>query len=446
VAVITAVSSRHRTRLDSPTLSIVAVALAGLVAYVLVYRHYLDPHQFPVIRADGFGYYSYLPAYLLERDPTFHLFVSQHLPGVPLVTTGFSLDATTGNYLNRYPIGEAVMLLPFFLVGHAAAVLAGRPADGFSLMEQGWVGLGGLAYMVLGLWVLSLSLRRHFTPLVTTATLLTMVFGTNLFHYSTMDSMFSHAFSFCLVAMLIALTHRWYDRPTVTLALGLGLVMGMIVLVRQSNAVFLLILPLFGLDSPRALTERVGFWVRNLGRTPLIAAAIVAVLLPQLWVWHLATGQWLVYSYGPYHFDFRSPHILGALFSFFPHGAFPWSPALLLAVAGLVPMWRWARPLFLPALVVSALFLYIIASWQFWSYGGGYGHRGFIDLYPLLAFALGSLYSSLSALWSRLLVGGLAVAACILVTVQMIHFWQLLISFEGATFQDYVSLLGRGLW
>jgi hypothetical protein len=114
VAVITAASSRQRTRLDSPTLSIVAVALAGLVAYVLVYRHYLDPHQFPVIRADGFGYYSYLPAYLLERDPTFHQFVSQHLHGVPLATTGFSLDPTTGNYLNRYPIGEAVMLLPFF--------------------------------------------------------------------------------------------------------------------------------------------------------------------------------------------------------------------------------------------------------------------------------------------------------------------------------------------
>jgi hypothetical protein len=109
-------------------------------------------------------------------------------------------------------------------------------------------------------------------------------------------------------------------------------------------------------------------------------------------------------------------------------------------------MWRWARPLFLPAVLVSGLFLYIVASWQFWSYGGGYGQRGFIDLYPLLAFGLGSLYSSLSALWSRLLVGGLAVAACILVTVQMIHFWQLLISFEGATFQDYVSLLGRGLW
>jgi hypothetical protein len=222
--------------------------------------------------------------------------------------------------------------------------------------------------------------------------------------------------------------------------------MGLVVLVRQSNAVLLLILPLFALHSPRAVGERLNFMLRNLGRAAVIGAAIAVVLLPQLWVWHLATGQWLTYAYGPYQFDFRSPHIFETLFSFFPHGAFPWSPALLLAAAGLIPMWRRARPLLLPALVVSGLFLYTVASWQFWSYGGGYGHRGFIDLYPLLTFALGSLYSSLSALWSRLLVGGLAVAACLLATIQMIHYWQLLISFEGATFQDYVSLLGRALW
>ncbi len=443
-AVLTVSAARPRFRIQPQAVTVALVALAAYIGYVLFYRHYVDPHVFPVIRSDGLGYYSYLPTYLLEKDPTFHRFVAEHLHGVPSAIN-MRLDRSTGNYLNQYPIGEAVMLLPFFLVGHAAAILAGRSADGFSGLEQAAVGLGGVTYMVLGLLVLSLSLRRYFSPWVTAATLLTMVFGTNLFHYGTADSMTSHAFSFCLVAILIELTHRWYARPSAVMSLGLGLVMAMIVLVRQANVVYLLLVPLFALDSGRALSERPALLRRRLGRVVIVAVTFLISLVPQFLVWHVATGRWVVYSY-PYHFNYFSPEIGGALFSFFPHGAFPWSPALVLAAAGLIPLWRQAKPLFLPVVVVSCLVLYTIASWQFWSYGGGYGHRGFIDLYPLLAFALASLYSILSSLRSRFLVGGLALAACLLVSVQMLHWWKMLISFEGASLQAYIAVLTRPLW
>jgi len=425
-------------------LAVALVAPLAYVGYLLFYTHYVDPHVFQVIRSDGLGYYSYLPAYLLEKDPTFHRFVAEHLHGVPSAIS-MRLDRSTGNYLNQYPLGEAIMLLPFFLSGHVAAVLLGRPADGFSGVEQAAVGLGGVTYMVLGLLVLSISLRRYFSSWVTAATLLTMVFGTNLFHYGTADSMTSHSFSFCLVAILIELTHRWYPRPVVPLSLGLGVVMALIVLVRQANVVYLLLVPLFALDSRSALAERLA-WLRQHGASLLpVAVAFLVSLTPQLWAWHLATGHWLVYSY-PYHFNFLSPELGGALFGFFPHGAYPWSPALLLATAGFIPLWRQARPLFLPVVVISCLVLYTIASWQFWFYGGGYGHRGFVDSYPLLAFGLASLYAVLRPWWSRVLVGAMAFTMCVLVTVQMLHWWKMFISFEGASLQAYIAVLTRPIW
>ena len=34
---------------------------------------------------------------------------------------------------------------------------------------------------------------------------------------------------------------------------------------------------------------------------------------------------------------------------------------------------------------------YLIASWWDWQFGASYGHRGFIDVLPLLAFGLGGL-------------------------------------------------------
>ena len=37
-----------------------------------------------------------------------------------------------------------------------------------------------------------------------------MLLGTNLYHYATFDSSYSHAYSFFLFAAFLDLTERWY--------------------------------------------------------------------------------------------------------------------------------------------------------------------------------------------------------------------------------------------
>ena len=64
-------------------------------------------------------------------------------------------------------------------------------------------------------------LRRLLRPAlqpdrVADATLVALLFGTNLYHYATYDSTCSHAFSFALFAALLELTERWQATPTVT--------------------------------------------------------------------------------------------------------------------------------------------------------------------------------------------------------------------------------------
>ena len=60
--------------------------------------------------------------------------------------------------------------------------------------------------MLAGLAILRALLARYFTAGVTLAALVTVTWGTNLFHYGVFDSSFSHAFSFFLVAALLLLT------------------------------------------------------------------------------------------------------------------------------------------------------------------------------------------------------------------------------------------------
>jgi uncharacterized protein DUF6541 len=394
-----------------------------------------------VIRADGAGYYAYLPAYLIQHDPTLHAFVAHDLHGFSLAATGLS-QSPNGNYLDKYPIGEAVMLLPFFAIGHLLAMLAGQPADGYSGIEEVAAGFGGLTSMLLGLTVLARSLRRYASPGVVAATLVSLVFGSNLFHYATFDSLFSHTFSFFLLALLIELVHRFYERDAPTLiAVLIGLVMGLTVLVRPTNAVFGLLLVLFGISGWHQVRQRAALFRRQLDRILVMAAVAVLVFVPQLVVWQIATGHPLVYAYGSEGFNWTSPRFSDVLFRLYYHGFLPWAPIMVLALLGIPLMWRRARAMLLPTVVIFVVHLYIVASWSTWFFGGGYGHRAFIDEFPLLAFGLASLYGSATTLPRRLLVGVPALAACVVATVMMIHYWQFVLTPGGAGREEYIRIL-----
>jgi hypothetical protein len=430
------------------TVALVALAaVAGYAVSHLVAMNVSHTPVPPVVRSDGEGYYSYLPAYLLQRDPTFRTWVATELPAQ--YPGALHLQPRTNRYLEQYPVGEALMILPFFAGGHLAAQLSGARADGYSPMETGAAGLAGLTYMVLGLFLLGRSLRRYFSPLIASAVLLSITFGTDLFSYGTFDSIFSHAFSFFLLAAFIELLHRWAGRPaTWRIVLGIGVVMGLICEVRQTNAIILLLVPLFGVATWPDFRRRIGFFWAQRRRVAAMIAAAALTFAPQLLIWHEATGHWITNSYptksGTFHFG--APQLIRTLFSFHPHGLIPWGPIAALAVIGLVPMRNKVRPLFLTAVVILALYVYVVASWTYWYGAGGYGDRFFIDVFPLLAFALGSLYAAVAASWpGRLLVGSASFVCCGAVLIQMANYWEGRLPIDGASFNHYVDLLRHGL-
>jgi hypothetical protein len=69
------------------------------------------------------------------------------------------------------------------------------------------------------------------------------------------DSSYSHAYSFFLLAAFLYLTDRWYDDLThgrgahVFESMLLGVVAGLIVLTRHTNASFVLVFPLYGVTT-----------------------------------------------------------------------------------------------------------------------------------------------------------------------------------------------------
>jgi hypothetical protein len=404
-----------------------AVLVVGLVAYYLIYHYHVGYAKQSPVRSDGEGYYAYLPSYLLYHDDSFRVLISGHLSpsrtGFPPSAFGFSLQST-GHWLDKYPVGEAILLLPFFLIGHLAALVAGVPADGYSNPELYAVGVAGLVYTVLGLSALGAALRRWFSDWVVAVTLVAVTFGTSVFHYATFDSIFAHAFSFFAVSVMLLCALRWYECPRSLLrALLLGLAVGAVIAVRLTDAVLIPAVLVLGVGSRPALRQRLLLFRGHAAGGAVAVAAAAAVLAPQVITWYLATHHLLVRPYPGESFYFSHPHLIGSLFSFRPHGLLPYAPVLAVALVGLVASWRWRRDLAVPVTLAFLPFWYLVASWWDWSFTAGFGDRAFNDIVPFLAIPLAYVFAMVSGLRTRVLVGGVCAVLVAVTCVQMVNYW-----------------------
>jgi hypothetical protein len=336
-----------------------------------------------------------------------------------------------------------VLIAPFFVVADLLSAWSNLPRDGFSLYYQHGAALAGLAYFLLGLAILRRMLREQFDDGVVLATLVCVTWGTNLFHYGVFDSVFSHAYAFFLVCLFVYLVERWWERRALWCSLALGGVAGLNFLVRHTNAIFVLVLPLYGIVHWRDVAPRVRQLAARWRSLLAASAAGVVVVVPQLALYKWAAGAWFVNVYAVTHgiaFAFGSPHLIDVLFST-QKGLFFWSPVLLLCIPGVFLATGRARSLALPAVVLFVCQTYLIASWPMWQFGASFGHRGFTD-----GFALAAPFVASTFAWTarhRRVVPLVAVGtalAVLLSVAQMTQYWLGILPMADTTWAQYQEL------
>ncbi|HEX9366550.1 MAG TPA: hypothetical protein VF921_07980 [Vicinamibacterales bacterium] len=402
-------------------------AVACLTGYVYAYT---AGRAGTPIRSDAYSYYVYLPAWFLYHDPSLEAVADDCCGGEFPAWTAIIRWPVSHHWVDAHPIGEAILIAPFFGIAHALTRWSNLSPDGFTPYYQHAAGLAGLFYVVTGLWFLRRLLSRHFSARVTDASLLALLFGTSLFHYATFDSAWSHAFSFALCAALLDRLDAWQPGRTRD-DIVIGVLTGLLILVRHTN----LLVPLCFVAAVRS---------RRLAITTIGIAGLV--VLPQLWLYHRATGHWLVSSYGQLGFTFAAPHLWGVLGS--PtKGVFFWAPLLLVAVAGFAWLPASLRRWRVPAVVMLVVDTYIISSWWDWQFGASYGHRGFVDVYPVLALGLASAFDRAAGVPRHRLVLTVAVVTlCALSVFQMLQYWHGVLPMSDMTWPKYRSVFLRGWW
>lgn len=364
------------------SLSFVAIILIAAILLLRMFNthRYSEPEK--VIAWDVVSYYAYLPATFIEHDLTLSFTDHEH------VGTYWPEILPDGSKVIKTSMGVAVMYSPFFFMAHAVAPALGHAADGFSVPYAFALQLAGLFYAVLGLLLLRRVLRRYFADWVTALTLLVIGLCTNLYWYSLYEAPMSHVFSFCLFALFALLTELWHERPTVWRSIATGFTLGLISLIRPTNALVVFYFLLYGIWSKESFRNKWNLMLKSWWKLLLMAVAVLLVWVPQLAYWHYNTGHWFFYSYGSRErFFFGDPKIVEGLFSF-RKGWLVYTPIMLFSLVGFVPLYRRYRTHFWPLLIFLALNLYVVFSWWCWWYGGSCGMRALIESYALLALPL----------------------------------------------------------
>ncbi|MEZ5017974.1 MAG: hypothetical protein R2800_13025 [Flavipsychrobacter sp.] len=346
-----------------------------------------------VIEYDVTSYYWYLPAAFIYDDiegdkPLPPNAVNDHKRAKSQLVH----DVESNHYIPNYSIGMAVMYLPFFTIAHILSVPLGYAANGFSTPYQLALQLGSVFMALLGMWYYRKLLLRLYSDKVTAVMLLLLVVGTNYLNYTAIDGAQTHNWLFTLYALLLLNTDNFYKTPKRKYSYRIGVLLGLMILIRPTEIIAILIPILWGVESPsiKAARERLHFFARH--KKHLIITTVVILLLGsiQLAYWQYTTGKLLVYTYEEKGFSWLAQHVYNYVFSA-RSGWLSYTPMLALSFVGIIPFLKFGKNK-IAVLLIFILSFYITTAWDIWWYGGS-GGRAMIQVYPVILLPFASLLS-----------------------------------------------------
>jgi hypothetical protein len=346
-----------------------------------------------VVEYDIHWYYAYLPAKFIYND--IELKKSDYQYGDNHYWF-WKVKTADGHEIIKSTMGLAFMYAPFFFVAHTYAQFSDYPRDGFSEPYKIFLLLSAIFYLFVGLdFLKKILLHYKFSDAHIAITLLLLGLGTNLLCYSSQSAPMPHVYVFCLIAMFIYYTIKWYHVQSIKTTIILGFLFGLISLIRPSNVIIILFFLLYNVSNWAEFKERMLFLKKT--HLQLISIALLTILIwvPQLIYWKIVTGHFIAYSYTDEGFFFLHPHIIDGLFSF-QKGWLVYTPMMAFAIVGIFILKDNLKKLRLPIVLFLIINIYVIFSWWCWWYGGTYGQRSMIDCYALMAIPLATFVKFVS--------------------------------------------------
>lgn len=382
-------------------------------AFILIFALSL-PLVNPQVMGDGVGYYAYSRALVVNGNLRFepdwihgNIKFSPDLVSKKGQTYGaFSVlrdqYTFTGHLDNHYSIGPALIWTPFLLFTHTLVkgydALGGHmPADGFSWPYMETMAVVTALAGFLGLWFSFLLARKYFPERWAFLAVVAIWLASSVPVYIYLRPSWSHAHSIFAVATFLWYWDRTRANRTLMQWFVLGLAGSLMVDMYYPNAI-LLFAPALDLVMDGSKTTA------RLQRPPLKESSLLVTglatgYLPTLIIRRIIYGSPFATGYYlPNAWHWSSPALVKVLFSS-DHGLFSWTPIVLIAFLGILPLIRRDREMGIVFLVCSLAYYYVIAAYPDWDGVSSFGNRFFVSLTPIMVLGLAALGNAFERAW-----------------------------------------------
>ena len=281
---------------------------------------------------------------------------------------------------NKYPPGVGLIQFPF-----TGLFSSENTVDGFTEEANLAILIIASALLIGTVYVTGLTMQTlSVAPISIFLVSFAGIFGTGLFHYATYDASFSHIYSAFFFACTLNIATKKYDEGRPGAALLSRILYAtfcfLLILIRQTNLLLII-------GSSLVLAMNKNIKTRSKSAYAILSASTTS----------LGIAFYIAYNY--YHLNkltlstYGDEEIVGIaehslkVFASYERGLFTYYPVFLIALG----IGVFARHKLLYFVMIGQIILYglIYGSWHSWFLGGGFGHRGFVDMTPILIIVMG---------------------------------------------------------
>lgn len=389
------------------------------------------------IDGDGSGYYAYLVATLIYKTTDFTPVFEAEKARRSLDYTGHYFHQVGNKMANKYFLGTAVLMFPFFMLALFYSFITGMPIDGYNILFQYAISLGAAFYLAIGILasIRFLTLfnidKKH-----SIRAALMLLLGTNLFFYAFLHPSHSHVYSFAAIAVFLLFSRSYFLFGNNKDFYFAAIAFGIITLIRPTNALILFSLPFVAgnIDTAKSAFQNI---VSK--RKTLVIGALISLLILALQPLYnlIQTGQLNLWSYRNEGFNFGQPAILSFLFSY-RKGLFVYTPFLLLLFPAIIFMYKQSKYLFFTLTLFVLLLIYVLSSWWNWYFGDSFGMRAMIEFYPLIIVPVAMFISWLmKRLFGKILLAAFVISTIALNLLQTYQYKHAIIHPDSMTKEKY---------
>ena len=344
-----------------------------------------------VISSDGRGYYAYLPAFFLHGNFGKTSKVERGCY-VNEIEQLYLYKDKNGAFYNKYFPGVAVLQLPFFLIAYFISFIRGLSLDGYNSTFLFFNYLGGLVYSVLGFLIYYKFVKKFYSNFNHLNWVISIVcVSTPILFYSLNTTSLSHLFSFCLFGLFGLQIMNLNQKITQGRLLFLGILLGLIFLIRPTNSIVIFIIP-FLLGDKTQLKIIVKTFL-NLKKSVLFYIGFLSVSSILFFVWKWQSGSWIIWPYSGEGFNFFYPQIIECLFSF-RTGLFLHTPIIILALFGILLIKN--KYQIISWFLYFSIVVWVLSSWWCWDYESSFGNRAYTEHVFFLSLPIFSFLNVIS--------------------------------------------------